>query len=100
MEIPQLATSLITPLTNTAKIQNPTAKSIEDIGQSFEDILSSLNQSQINADNLVQSLAAGEDIDLHQVMIGLEENEVNFKVAMSIRDKLVEAYQEVMRMQV
>jgi flagellar hook-basal body complex protein FliE len=45
-------------------------------------------------------MARGESVDLHQVMIGLEENSVNFNVALGIRDKLVEAYREVMRMQV
>ena len=70
------------------------------VGQTFEDMLSSLNQSQQNSDDLVQSLAQGENVDLHTVMIGMEENNVNFNVAMSIRDKLVDAYREIMRMQV
>ena len=48
----------------------------------------------------MEQLARGEDVDLHTVMIALEENNVNFNVALGIRDKLVEAYREVMRMQV
>lgn len=84
---------------------NPTQKSsassnTKQITQSFEDMLSALNQSQQNSDNLVEQLARGEDVDLHTVMIGLEENNVNFNVALGIRDKLVEAYREIMRMQV
>jgi flagellar hook-basal body complex protein FliE len=83
---------------------NPTTKSVssavDSAGSSFENILSGLNESQTNADSLVNQLAVGDDVDVHQVMIGLEENDINFKVAMSIRDKLVEAYQEVMKMQV
>ncbi len=63
-------------------------------------MLSSLNQSQQNSDNLVEQLSKGEDVDLHTVMIALEENNINFNVALGIRDKLVEAYREVMRMQV
>ncbi|NOH01756.1 MAG: flagellar hook-basal body complex protein FliE [Chloroflexi bacterium] len=73
---------------------------VGDIGQTFEDILSSLNQSQLSADDLVRKLAQGENVDLHTVMIGLEENNVNFNVALGIRDRLVEAYREIMRMQV
>ncbi len=68
--------------------------------QSFGDMLSSLNQSQKNADGLMQQLAQGENVDLHTVMIGMEENNVNFNVALGIRDRLVEAYREIMRMQV
>jgi flagellar hook-basal body complex protein FliE len=72
----------------------------EQVGQTFGDMLSSLNQSQMNSDALVQKLAQGENVDLHTVMIGMEENSVNFNVALGIRDRLVEAYREIMRMQV
>lgn len=89
---------------NAANQVNPSTKSVssgvDSVGSSFEEILSSLNKSQQNADNLVKQLSMGEDVDLHQVMIGLEENDINFQVALSIRDKLVSAYNEVMRMQV
>ncbi len=74
--------------------------SAQNITKSFEDMLTSLNQSQQNSDNLVEQLSRGEDVDLHTVMIGLEENSVNFNVALGIRDKLVDAYREIMRMQV
>ncbi len=81
--------------------QKPTASgSAQELTQSFGDMLSSLNQSQQTTDNLMTQLAQGEDVDLHTVMIALEENNVNFNVALGIRDKLVEAYREVMRMQV
>jgi len=76
------------------------SSSTQEITKSFEDMLNNLNQSQQNSDNLVEQLARGEDVDLHTVMIALEENNVNFNVALGIRDKLVEAYREIMRMQV
>lgn len=79
----------------------PTASgNTEKITNTFEEMLTSLNQSQQSADSLVEKLARGENVDLHTVMIGLEENNVNFNVALGIRDKLVEAYREIMRMQV
>lgn len=80
--------------------KSSTTNSTQQIAKSFEDMLSSLNQSQQNSDNLVEQLSKGEDVDLHTVMIALEENNINFNVALGIRDKLVEAYREVMRMQV
>ncbi|MEN6523293.1 MAG: flagellar hook-basal body complex protein FliE [Anaerolineaceae bacterium] len=78
----------------------PVSSGIEAVGSTFEDLLASLNESQLKSDNLVNKMALGEDVDLHEVMIALQENDINFKVALSIRDKLVDAYQEVMRMQV
>lgn len=77
-----------------------TSGSAQGITQTFENMLSTLNESQQNSDALVEKLARGDDVDLHTVMIGLEENSVNFNVALGIRDKLVEAYREIMRMQV
>jgi flagellar hook-basal body complex protein FliE len=68
---------------------------------SFDQLLNSLTQSQGQSDGLVQQLATGGDAtDLSQVMIGLSENDINFRVTLAIRDKLVDAYQEVMKMQV
>ncbi len=81
--------------------QKPAAsEDTKQVSQTFQDMLASLNQSQVNSDNLMQQLAQGENVDLHTVMIGLEENNVNFNVAMGIRDRLVDAYREIMRMQV
>jgi flagellar hook-basal body complex protein FliE len=83
-----------------SKQKPPASGNTEKITQSFEEMLSGLNQSQQNSDALVEKLARGENVDLHNVMIGLEENNVRFNVALGIRDKLVEAYREIMRMQV
>ncbi|HNK62625.1 MAG TPA: flagellar hook-basal body complex protein FliE [Anaerolineales bacterium] len=93
--------SLIPAIQDINSKPKPSASSnTQQITQSFEDMLSSLNQSQQNSDDLVAKLARGEDVDLHNVMIALEENNVNFNVAIGIRDRLIEAYREVMRMQV
>lgn len=67
---------------------------------SFNQMLDSLNKSQGDSDALIQKLAAGEEVDLHQVMIASEQTDISFRVALAIRDKLVEAYREVMRMSV
>jgi flagellar hook-basal body complex protein FliE len=44
------------------------------------------------------SFARGEPVDLHEVLIKVEEAEVAFKAMMEVRNKLVEAYREIMRM--
>ncbi|MEI7988311.1 MAG: flagellar hook-basal body complex protein FliE [Chloroflexota bacterium] len=98
---------------DTPKITNPvfgvnqtqvpqTSKSsqIDQVGKGFKEILDSLNQSQGNSDDMIKKLAAGEDVDVHQVMLAFEEADTNFRVSMAIRDRLVDAYQQVSRMQV
>ena len=89
---------IIPEIGSTQKTSSSTATG--QITQSFGDMLTSLNESQLNSDALVEKMARGENVDLHTVMIGMEENNVNFNVALGIRDRLIEAYREVMRMQV
>jgi flagellar hook-basal body complex protein FliE len=67
---------------------------------SFSSMLDSLSRQQNETDSLMAKLAAGEEVELHQVMISAEQTDISFRVAMAIRDKLVEAYQETMRMAV
>ena len=101
MAIQPISSNSIPTLGGINSSKKPSASgSTEQVGQTFENMLSSLNESQTNSDALVQKLAQGENVDLHTVMIGMEENNVNFNVAMGIRDRLVEAYREIMRMQV
>lgn len=100
MAITPISLDAISNVNQIAQANKSVSSGIESAGSSFENILSGLNDSQINADEMVQKMALGEDVDLHQVMITMEENDINFKVALSIRDKLVDAYHEIMRMQV
>ena len=62
--------------------------------------LQDVNQVHLVADADAAKLAAGEDVDIHQVMIGMEKANVAFGLTLQVRNKLVEAYQEIMRMQV
>jgi len=72
----------------------------ETLGKTFGQVLNSLNESQLNADGLLTQLSNGEDVDIADVMIASTENDVNFRVAMAIRDRLVDAYRQVMQMNV
>jgi flagellar hook-basal body complex protein FliE len=73
---------------------------VNQLGETFSKALDSLSNTQNNSDALIQKLAAGENVDLHQVMIASEQTDISFRVAMAMRDKLVEAYQQVSQMQI
>lgn len=81
-------------------VKTTASKQSDSLGNTFNQVLNSLNDSQNNADSLVTQLSSGKDVDVADVMIATTENDVNFRVAMAIRDKLVDAYREVMRMNV
>jgi flagellar hook-basal body complex protein FliE len=69
-------------------------------GQALTDAISSLSDSQNAADDASVRMAAGDPIDLHEVMLARETASLQFQLAVQVRNKLVEAYQDVMRMQV
>lgn len=101
MAIQPINSNPIPAIRGMDSLQKPSAtENTKQATPTFQDMLASLNQSQQNSDALMQQLAQGDNVDLHTVMIGLEENNVNFNVAMGIRDRLVDAYREIMRMQV
>jgi len=70
-------------------------------GASFKDTLNGflkdVNQMQQKADQSIQKMMAGEITDVHQVMSTVEEANVAFNMMMEIRGKVMDAYQEIMR---
>jgi flagellar hook-basal body complex protein FliE len=69
-------------------------------GAWFAQELGAVNTSLVNSDNDVKKLAAGEAVSLHDVMIHMEETKLSFQLLAQVRNRLLDAYQEVMRMQV
>ncbi|MCL6451718.1 MAG: flagellar hook-basal body complex protein FliE [Acetobacteraceae bacterium] len=62
--------------------------------------LAEVNRIQLEADQASQRLVYGEVEDLHQVMILTEKANLALELTIQVRNKLLEAYQEIMRMQV
>jgi flagellar hook-basal body complex protein FliE len=62
--------------------------------------LSRVNETLQAGEVGLQRLAAGDMQNLHQVMIKLEESRLSFQLLMQVRNRLLEAYQDVMKMQV
>ncbi|MDH7479845.1 MAG: flagellar hook-basal body complex protein FliE [Syntrophomonadaceae bacterium] len=73
-------------------------------GGSFGEVLNNaikkLNDAQVNADNLTLGLLTGEVQDIHQVTIAMQEAKLSMQLAVEVRNKVVEAYQEISRMQI
>jgi flagellar hook-basal body complex protein FliE len=71
-----------------------------DFGSALKQAVGALGQLGAQADASSLSLAKGEPIDLHEVMLNTEQASLGFSMALQVRNKLVDAYQEVMRMSV
>ncbi|MCR1933659.1 flagellar hook-basal body complex protein FliE [Clostridium tepidum] len=65
----------------------------------LKDKLDGVNAKQIKADNSTEAFIKGEEIDIHNVMLNAEEAKMSMELAVQVRNKLVEAYQELSRMQ-
>jgi flagellar hook-basal body complex protein FliE len=73
-------------------------------GRAFSDFLGDMarevNAKQASAGQAVEGVLSGENIPLHQAMIAVEEASVSFQLMVEVRNKLLESYQELMRMQI
>src|SRR5262245_9785395 len=85
-----------TPLGRPYEAKAPAA----DFRETLVSALREVNGLQLEASESTNRLAAGEDVDLHEVMISSAEAGVAFDLMMEIRNKLLEAYQEIQRMNV
>ena len=63
---------------------------------SFDEV----NRSLATADKLATDLAVGKNENLHEAMISMEKAEASFKLLVQVRNRALEAYNEIMRMQV
>lgn len=92
------------PEVNTLKTneQNmPTSyEAQQNFGSFLKAAIESTNEQQVQSDVLTQKLVAGENVELHEVMIAAQKAAISLNATMQVRNKVVEAYQEVIRMPV
>ena len=78
--------------------------SARDDGASFADTLSEsldkVNDLQKEADKAIEDFAMGKTRNIHETMITVNKADLAFRLTMQVRNKIVEAYQEVMRTQI
>jgi flagellar hook-basal body complex protein FliE len=72
-------------------------------GNSFSSLLgkmvSDVNAQQLGSAQTVNALQSGANVPLHQAVISMEEASVSFQLMVEVRNRLLESYQEIMRMQ-
>lgn len=73
-------------------------------GKAFSQVLSDavkdINQLQKDADDAISSVQLDSTASVHEAVIALEKADISFRAMMQVRNKILEAYQEVMRTQV
>lgn len=77
-------------------VNDRNVRSFED---TLQDFLGDVNSMQNEADASIEKFVAGEVKDVHQVMAAVSEAKTSFNLMLEIRNKTLDAYQELMRMQ-
>ena len=99
MEKITIDTNVQTSLVSSLKrVQAPEKNN--SFGGVLKSALNKVNQVQKEADQAIHELAAGDEKDIHQTMIAIEKAEVSFQLMMQVRNKIIAAYETIMRMQV
>lgn len=83
----------------SSKVKGPT-KGEKSFGEVLEASIKEVNRLQGAANHAIEELALGETKNIHETMIALEKAEISFKLMLQVRNKILEAYNEVMRMNV
>ncbi len=78
-------------------------KSADDVTKSFSDTLSgfvdNVNNLQNSANDAIDKMASGQSADVHEVMVAMEKAKVSFDLLLQIRNKMLDAYKQIMQMQ-
>jgi flagellar hook-basal body complex protein FliE len=89
---PTGATGAATKVGNTSPVQ-------KDFSAYLKDAVGEVNDLQQKASQAIQTLVGEGKGDLQDTLVALEKADVSFRLMMQIRNKIVEAYQEIVRMQ-
>ena len=84
---------------STPAVEKPEGSGAAGFGAELEAAVKKVDDLQVAADVETQKLANG-DGNLHETMLALEKADIAMRLAMKVRTKLVEAYNDVMRMTV
>ena len=100
----EIVIGALDPRLQLPEIRKPRAVSSGPEGPSFGEVLRdaihTTSEVQKESDLEIQKLMTGEGQDLHSTLIAVQKADLSFQTMMQVRNKLVQAYQEIMRMQV
>lgn len=99
--ITQVAAVAVPPIADLSGSSDSAAMApLQVFGNKFAERLDEVNQGIGTAETMLQQLAAGEPVELHDAMLSLEQARIGVQTLIQVRNRLTDAYQEVMRMQI
>lgn len=95
--LPYSPMSVVTPAAFAGGM--PAANGTAAFGNVVQRFVQDTNAQQIQADRSVELLATGQSDGIHETMLALTKTDLTMRVFMEVRNKVIDAYQEIMRMQ-
>lgn len=88
----------------SAVTPRPSVSRLPEGGKSFKEVLadtvSEVQRLQTEADTTIRQLVSGEITDVAEAMVAVERADVSFQTMMAVRNRVMTAYEEIMRMQI
>lgn len=81
---------------NITKNNNQKSNNFSEI---LKESLDSLNEKQVNSDNITNDFIAGKDVEVHEMILATEEAKMSLQLAIQVRNKVVDAIKELNGMQ-
>ena len=97
IEGPQINEPSALPVPSAVPQGGPPAVGFDNLLGKF---VNEVNAKQMSAGDAMTGVLSGQNVPLHEAMIAMEEASVSFQLMVEVRNKLLEGYQELMRMQV
>ncbi len=88
------------PLSLKAADTNPVAVAKSDFSKVINSTINQAVDAEAKSDQSIQALQSGKAKNLHEVMISVEKADISLKMLVQFRNKALQAYEEVMRMQI
>jgi len=96
--VPGLQTKISTEL--SANLTQKVSGQVRSFDETLKEFVSDVNVLQNQAQEANDKMIVGDPIDVHEVMIAAEKAKTSFELLMELRNKTIEAYRELIRMQV
>jgi flagellar hook-basal body complex protein FliE len=85
---------------NTEKSTSERQTEGKGFSHMLKDAMADINKLQTNADEAIAKVQMDNTASIHEAMVALEQANISFRAMMQVRNKIMDAYQEVMRTQV
>lgn len=92
----------INSVSGLSNVTQPLQRSVAGDGfsQMLRDKVAAVNDQQVDAGNAIEGLVTGQTDDVHDVVLSVAKADLSFRLLLEIRNRLMDNYQEIMRMQV